>query len=63
MAEDAAARRPFRAAVMQARRSALPARGFFEAAAALGRYAGPPEGPEAEAFHAAELAALRPDAD
>lgn len=59
MAADAAAGRPFLAAVMKARLSPLPARGFFEAAAALGRYAGSAEGAEAEAFHAAELSDLR----
>ncbi|HMO09548.1 MAG TPA: hypothetical protein PKD10_18170 [Paracoccaceae bacterium] len=38
MAEDAAAGRPFRAALMEGRLAGgLPARGFFEAAAALGR--------------------------
>ncbi|MEM6440689.1 MAG: hypothetical protein AAF763_13450 [Pseudomonadota bacterium] len=59
MAADAEAGRPFLAAVMRARLRALPARGFFEAARALGRYDGPDEGPEAEAFHGAELARLR----
>ena len=37
MAEDAAAGRPFRAAVCVARGSTLPAPGFFAAARALGR--------------------------
>ena len=60
MAADAAAGRPFLAAVAAARLGpGLPAPGFFAAAAALGRYAGPPEGPAAAAFVAAERAALR----
>lgn len=57
MAEDAAAGRPFRAAVCSGRLSAgLPARGFFEAAAALGRF-GPDDDPAA--FAQAERTALR----
>jgi hypothetical protein len=57
MAEDAAAGRPFLAAVVVSpRRGFLPAPGFFEAAARLGRGVAP--GEEA-AFHAAELRALR----
>jgi hypothetical protein len=56
MAEDAAAARPFLAAVVVSpRRGGLPAPGFFETAAALGRPA--PPGGEA-AFHAAERRAL-----
>jgi hypothetical protein len=56
MAEDAAAGRPFLAAVVVSpRRGGVPAPGFFETAAALGR--GPEAGAEA-AFHAAELRAL-----
>ena len=56
MAEDAAAGRPFLAAlVVSPRRGGLPAPGFFETARALGRAA--PEGGEAS-FHAAELRAL-----
>lgn len=54
MAEDAAAGRPFRAAVVAARLgNGLPAPGFFEAAARLGRPAADPA-----AFVAAERAAL-----
>lgn len=37
MEEDAALGRPFRAVVVNARGSALPARGFFDKAAELGR--------------------------
>jgi len=37
MEEDAALGRPFRAVVVSARGSALPARGFFDKAAELGR--------------------------
>lgn len=60
MAADAAAGRPFLAAACAARLgTGLPAPGFFVAAAALGRYAGPPAGPAAAAFVAAERAALR----
>jgi len=60
MAADAAAGRPFLAAAMTARLgTGLPAPGFFAAAAALGRYRGPPAGAEAAAFVAAERARLR----
>ncbi len=56
MAEDAAAGHPFIAALVVGRGCAgLPAPGFFEAAARLGRFTGDPEGEEAAAFHAAEL--------
>lgn len=59
MAEDAAAGRPFAAAVIVSRaRAGLPAPGFFEAARRLGRHAGEDDGPEAAAFVAAERAAL-----
>ncbi|NUB43522.1 hypothetical protein GEU84_003925 [Fertoebacter nigrum] len=59
MAEDAAAGRPFRAALCAGRLAGgLPAPGFFAAARALGRYAGPDQGPEAAAFAHAERAAL-----
>lgn len=57
MAEDAAAGHPFIAALVVGRaRDGLPAPGFFEAAARLGRFRGDPAGPEAAAWHAAELA-------
>ncbi|MCE2747839.1 MAG: hypothetical protein LW715_03365 [Rhodobacter sp.] len=59
MAEDAAADRPFRAALCEGKlRGGLPAPGFFEAARRLGRFAGPLDGPEAEAFVADERGAL-----
>ena len=59
MEEDAAAGRPLLAAVVVSRtRDGLPAPGFFARARALGRYEGPGTGPEAAAFHAAELAAV-----
>lgn len=54
--EDQAAGRPLIAALAVSRGgSGLPGRGFFELLAELGRYAGPPQGPEAAAWHAAEL--------
>jgi hypothetical protein len=59
MAGDHAQGRPLRAVLCTGRiTGGLPARGFFEAAARLGRYAGPPEGGEAMAFAAAERAAV-----
>jgi hypothetical protein len=55
MEEDAAARRPLRAAVMEGRLAGgLPARGFFDKATALGLPVADPA-----AFAAAERAALR----
>lgn len=59
MAADAAAGRPFLAALAVGRGpDQLPGRGFFLLAAELGRHDGPPEGPAAAAFHAAELHSL-----
>ncbi len=56
MAEDAAANRPFIAAmVISKARGGMPAPGFFEDAGRLGRFAGDPAGPEAWAFHAQEF--------
>ena len=56
MAEDAAAMRPFIAAMVIGKaRSGLPAPGFFDCAARLGRFAGEATGPDAWVFHAAEL--------
>ena len=56
MAEDAATDRPFIAAIAISRvRGGLPARGFFECARWLGRFAGDAAGPEAWAFHATEF--------
>jgi hypothetical protein len=57
MDEDAAQGRPFLAALVVSRgRDGLPALGFFEKAAKLGRFVGDPFGEEAVAYHAAELA-------
>ncbi len=58
MAEDAEAGRPFIAALVIGRaRGGLPAAGFFERAAALGR--GPQPGESERDFHAREMAAAR----
>lgn len=60
MAEDAAAGRALRAAVIVSGHGpALPRPGFFAHARRLGRYDGPDEGEAAARFHARELAALR----
>lgn len=57
MEEDAASGHPFIAALVVSRaRQGLPAFGFFETAARLGRFDGDPFGEEAIAYHAAELA-------
>jgi len=56
MAEDAAADRPFIAAmVISKARGDLPAPDFFDCAARLGRFAGDATGPDARVFHAAEF--------
>ena len=56
MEEDAAADRPFIAALAISKaRSGLPAPGFFDCARRLGRFAGDPDGQDAWSFHAAEL--------
>ena len=56
MAEDAAADRPFIAAmVISMARGGLPAPGFFDCAARLGRFAGDAAGLDAWSFHAVEL--------
>ncbi len=56
MTEDAATDRPFIAAIVISRaRGGLPAPGFFDCAARLGRFDGDAAGPEAWAFHAAEF--------
>lgn len=56
MAEDAAADRPFIAAMVVSKwRGGLPAPGYFDCAARLGRFAGDASGPEAKAFHANEF--------
>jgi hypothetical protein len=59
MEEDARMGRPFRAALCAGRLAGgLPAPGFFQSAARLGRFDGDPGGPEAAAFVAAERARL-----
>ncbi len=58
MAEDAAADRPFIAAMVISKwRDGLPAPGFFDCAARLGRFAGDATGPGAGVFHAAQFSA------
>lgn len=59
MGDDARAGRPFLASVVVSRAEGLPRRGFFERAAALGRFRGNPEGPEAETFFQGEREAAR----
>jgi len=59
MTEDAATDRPFIAAIVISKaRGGLPAPGFFDCAARLGRFDGEAAGPEAWSFHAAELSAM-----
>lgn len=56
MTEDAANDCPFIAAmVISKSRNGLPARGFFDCAARLGRFTGDATGPDATVFHATEL--------
>jgi len=56
MREDAATDRSFIAAlVIRKAGGGLPAQGFFDCAASLGRFGGDPTGLEASAFHAAEF--------
>jgi hypothetical protein len=56
MEEDVAASRPILSAICVSKmRPCIPARGFFLAAQDLGIFSGDPSGPEARAFHAAEL--------
>ena len=56
MTEDAAADCPFIAAMVISKwRDGLPAPGFFDCAARLGRFAGDATGPDARVFHAAEF--------
>ena len=56
MAEDAAADRPFIAAMVVSKwRGGLPAPGFFDCATRLGRFTGDASGLEARAFHAGEF--------
>ena len=59
MEEDAAADRPFIAALAISKaHGGLPALGFFDCARRLGRFAGDPQGQDARTFHAAELNAV-----
>ncbi len=59
MAEDAAADRPFIAAMVIGKaRGGLPAPGFFDCAARLGRFSGDATGPDARVFHAVEFNAV-----
>ena len=59
MTEDAATDRPFIAAIVISKaRGGLPAPGFFDCAARLGRFDGDAARPEAWAFHAAEFNAM-----
>ena len=55
MEEDAAADRPFIAALAISKTRGLPAPGFFDCAGRLGRFA---DGQDARTFHAAELDAV-----
>jgi len=56
MGEDAAADRPFIAAmVISKARGGLPAPGFFDCAARLGRFTGDATGTDARVFHAVEF--------
>ena len=58
MAQDAVADRPFIAAMVIGKsRGGLPAPGFFDCAARLGRFAGDATGPGARVFHAAQFSA------
>jgi hypothetical protein len=59
MAEDAAAGRPLIAAMVISKwRDGLPAPGFFDCAARLGRFSGDAKGPEARVFHTVEFNAV-----
>lgn len=59
MAEDAAAGRPFIATMVISKwRGGLPAPGFFDCAARLGRFTGDATGADARVFYKAELEAL-----
>ena len=55
MAEDAVADRPFIAAMVISKARGLPAPGFFDCAARLGRFAGDATGPDARVFYAGEF--------
>lgn len=54
--EDAAANHPLIATLVVSKaRGGLPGPGFFDCAMRVGRFSGDPTGPEASAFHAAEV--------
>jgi hypothetical protein len=56
MEEDAAARRPFIAALaVSGTLGDLPRRGFFDCAGRLGRFDGDPDGQDARTYHTNEL--------
>ena len=58
MEEDAAAHRPFIAALaVSGTLGGLPRQGFFDCAGRLGRFAGDPDGQDAGTYHAHELTA------
>ena len=56
--QDHAAGRPLLAALAVSRTAPHPGRGFFDLLAELDRYQGPARGPEAEAWHSKEIAAV-----
>lgn len=59
MADDVARNRPMIAAIVVRKGAVgMPARGFFDKAAELGRFEGGPMGDAAEAFYRAEFAAV-----
>ena len=59
MEEDAAADRPFIAALAISKaRGGLPGPGFFDCTRRLGRFAGDPDGQDARTFRATELNAV-----
>jgi hypothetical protein len=59
MEEDAAADRPFIAALAISKaRGGLPAPGLFDRARRLGRFAGDPDAQDERTFHASELNAV-----
>ena len=59
MEEDAAADRPFIAALVISKAcGGLPGPGFFDCARRRGRFAGDPDGQDARTFHATELNAV-----
>ena len=57
MEQDAAAGKPFRAALIVGK-PGIPRPGFFQKARSLGCYDGPDDGPEAQDWHAQQLEQL-----